>query len=58
MAVANFLWRLNPGTAVARSLFAVEVWQHVRGEWQLLTRYAAPANDMRPGVRARCSKYL
>ena len=49
-ATVSFLWRVDAGAATQRDVFVVDVWRHVRGDWLLQTRYAAPADTLGNGV--------
>ncbi|MGA7799743.1 MAG: nuclear transport factor 2 family protein [Gammaproteobacteria bacterium] len=44
VAVASFLWKITPAnSAVAHTVFIVDVWKQQGRTWKLAVRYAGPA---------------
>jgi len=44
LMVVSFLWKISAekGSALAQSVFVIDTWKRVEGDWQVMVRYAAP----------------
>ena len=47
LVVVSFLWNLDvpPTSALAQKVFVIDTWKRSDGDWQVVTRYAAPVGD-------------
>lgn len=52
LVMVSFLWTLQvpAGGALPQKVFVVDTWKRAAGEWQVVTRYAAPVTSGAPQV--------